>query len=477
MKIAVVHYHLDPGGVTRVIETACLAMLQAGHQPIILHGGNHTPANLPTLHIPELAYGRETQNPTHIIAAATQALGSPPDLWHIHNHSLGKNRTVSTLVRSLVESNTPLLLHLHDLAEDGRPQNAPNLHPTSSLYPFNPRTHYAFLNPRDLSIFLNAGLPTQNAHLLPNPITLPLDPTPPPTSSPPLIFYPVRGIRRKNLGEILLLATIAPHGTRFAISKAPLDPAALLIHQSWENLAQSSQLPVLFNVSDRIPPTPTAPCDFQSWANHSTHWITTSIAEGFGMAYLESASHHRPIIGRNLPHITNSLPPSIQNHLYDRLLIPADWINPQTLLDHLESSIRQTRRAWNLPPSPSSAREILSSLHHQNHLDFANLPESLQQSIILKILRENLTQHLKIQHQNQLHPASTWLAAQLEKSHPSTSLTDLSPWSPASWLHRLQPILNHLTSAPVAPPSHLDPSAILQAHLSPARFHFLQSPA
>ena len=55
--------------------------------------------------------------------AAEIGLGGKPDLWHIHNHCLGKNPSLTQAVSHLAEDGNPILLQPHDFAEDGRPSN------------------------------------------------------------------------------------------------------------------------------------------------------------------------------------------------------------------------------------------------------------------------------------------------------------------------------------------------------------------
>ena len=75
-----------------------------------------------------------------------------PDLWHIHNHSLGKNPSLTEAVALLAQSGERILLHPHDFAEDGRPGNYLSLSEVyQRAYPTGPNIHYAALNQRDRS--------------------------------------------------------------------------------------------------------------------------------------------------------------------------------------------------------------------------------------------------------------------------------------------------------------------------------------
>ena len=118
---------------------------------------------------------------TRLKETAMATLGESPDLWHIHNHSLGKNPALTEAVAILAESGENMLLHPHDFAEDGRPANYRSLQEVySRAYPTGRRIHYAALNQRDQGflahLLKNSGSPV---HLLANAVP----PSPPLQSS------------------------------------------------------------------------------------------------------------------------------------------------------------------------------------------------------------------------------------------------------------------------------------------------------
>ena len=291
MRIAIVHYHLRPGGVTGVIHTTSAALRSHGVEVAVLaddvagmgYGGTGDAAALA---------GRLRQ-------AARRALDGPPDAWIIHNPTLGKNRDLPAAIERLARDGEAMLLHIHDLAEDGRAENFANIPDPHRLHLTGARVHHAFINARDRGRFLAAGLPAARAHLLPNPVeSAPL--SPPPPFPGPLVFYPVRGIRRKNLGEVCLFAALAPPGAAFAVSCAPENPLELGVHDFWRGFAFARGLPVRFDVADRLAPAPGYPAGFQTWRAVASHWITTSVAEGFGQTAAEAAACGKPVIARQL---------------------------------------------------------------------------------------------------------------------------------------------------------------------------------
>jgi len=311
MRVAIVHYHLQPGGVTQVIRSQSRLLAREGIPHVVLAesgDGDGLPARwLAGLGYTDDAGDDDEDSLFHrMTAAATDELGAAPDIWHFHNPSLGKNRLMPGLIHRLARENHRLLLQIHDLAEDGREENFRRIPHPAGLHPDGPRIFRAFLNQRDLDIFTHAGLERGRAFLLPNSCDGVYRIAESKPSPPALVFYPVRGIRRKNLGEILLLAALSPEGTRYAISRAPLDPRWLPVHDAWRAFAIAHRLAVGFDVSGRIAPMPGGRNDFQSWIARSTHLVTTSVAEGYGMVFLEAEQWRKPLIGRALPHLPHA---------------------------------------------------------------------------------------------------------------------------------------------------------------------------
>ena len=120
---------------------------------------------------PENAVHAETLS-NEMEDVAKMALGSVPDIWHIHNHSLGKNPALPLALSKLAQKGARMLLHPHDFAEDGRPGNYKALSESYQfLYPSSSGIHYAARTHRDLS-YLQKMLEDSpsKAHLLANAI-------------------------------------------------------------------------------------------------------------------------------------------------------------------------------------------------------------------------------------------------------------------------------------------------------------------
>jgi len=490
MKVAIIHYHLQPSGVSRVIERASRELTQRSIAHVILVGKcpHDMAETLPVCVINGLAYSdapldkADAEKILDVLrATATDALGAPPDVWHFHNHSLGKNRAIPLIVSMLASQRERLLLHIHDLAEDGRPENRANLVDCPNLYPLASQIHFAFINSRDRENFIKAGLPAANAHLMPNSvynaysINRPTSKTP---NTAPLLLCPARGIRRKNIGELILLTQIAPKGTRTAITLAPENPQWLPIHERWKNFCAANQLPIDFGVVDRIAPTTSSDASFESWISHATHFVTCSVSEGFGLVFLESLAHRKPLIGRKLSHISHDIAKHGVEHakLYEKILIPADWIPHESLKRHLESSLTSLWQAWDRGPSADEIESAIASLEHDGFLDFGNLPEILQERVIRKLLNPSHHATPKVLIDGKTSPLKSWLDDAITHHHQAGAQQGLKAFSSASYGQQLVDILKLILDQQTSAAGALMPDRILESHLTAPEFHFLKSP-
>ncbi|MGE9296181.1 MAG: glycosyltransferase, partial [Puniceicoccales bacterium] len=257
MRVAVVHYHLKRGGVTRVAENAFAALQGRGVEMVALSSEPYEgDSEMPVGVVPGLAYTLANEKPDpgalwfSLKKAARDALGGEPDVWHIHNHCLGKNTAVPQVVCRLA-AEKPVLLQIHDFAEDGRPSNyaamAGQVPDLNTLYPQAAHVHYGLLNSRDMNFLSESGFASQSLHLLPNPVAVPElseeQAVVPGFEDKRLILYPTRAIRRKNVGELLLWSALADKDTAFATTLTPKNPTALPVHDRWKVFAQHQDLP------------------------------------------------------------------------------------------------------------------------------------------------------------------------------------------------------------------------------------------
>jgi hypothetical protein len=485
MNFVMVHYHLDPGGVTRVIERASYTFHAAGIPHVILAGGN--PGNHPSKpnvhYLAGLSY-QDSGNRKDAItlldrmrAVTRSHFGSAPVAWWFHNHALGKNPLVPEVVRLLADSGERLILHIHDLIENGRPHNLPRVIERGFLYPVAPRIHYVFLNSRDRNVFINAGLPGNQARLIANLTVAQQSAVGNPDAPPaPVVFYPVRGIRRKNLGELLMIALLAPTGIRFAVSRSPDNPGDRAHHDFWVRQAMLHSLPVDFAVSGRLPPPGGVDPSFESWATASTHRLTTSIEEGFGLTLFEAIADRKPVIGRRLSNIADQIPRNLTDHLYDHLLVPSSWVDSERLRRTLSHCLSSIANAWGHSFDPDFPEEVMGYLNRSDHLDFGNLPEAIQAELVTRCMDPEVQSEVLIEQSGHRVPAKLWLEEILARGTPSRGTRMREHVTADDWLESVSEILKEVEAAASTEVTWITPDRVLAPFLEAAHFHFLKSP-
>lgn len=431
MKLVILHHHLNRGGVTQVIVNHLRALNEVEDERgacrvAVIFGGRQEdwPVDLPSqlpgvelsLHVvPEIDYDSDQSvesRPDHLarqLAMAMEQAGFIPDdtVLHVHNHSLGKNVSLPGALGRLARDGWALLLHIHDFAEDFRPDSYRRLLQTvgggdpdrlcAVLYPQAANVHYAVLNGRDLQVLRSAGVPLSRLHALPNPVAEFGDLQPqskaraklqrhfPAIANGLYILYPVRAIRRKNLGEALLWAAAANGVAHIGVTKPPLNPVEHPSYRCWRELTAELSLPVVFEVGNA--PGTTFPDNVAA----ADAFITTSVAEGFGMVFLETWLADRPLVGRNLPEITaDYVDAGVNlNGLYERLAVPSEWIDWDAFRQAMQNAYQKVVADFGQPrPNDRTLRQQIDSLIEDGSVDFACLATSLQERVIRSVAND-----------------------------------------------------------------------------------------
>lgn len=407
-------------------------------------------------------------------AAAREALGGDPDIWHIHNHALGKNSAMPGVVSWLAESGESILLHMHDFAEDGRPQNyrvnQERASYAADLYPDIGSVHYGVLNARDHKIFTQAGFAAERLHLLANPVEIN---TPNHSAESKLLLetlgaerlflYPVRAVRRKNFGEMLLWAALAQDGDAFATTLGPTNQNYHAAYERWKCFAQKHELPVHFGIGEQYD------WPFETIMQSAHAILTTSIAEGFGLAYLEPWLFGKAIIGRNLPEITADFTANAieLDGLYDSLPIPCEWIRMDTLRAALSVGLTAAYAAYERTlPDDAVERALAGITPKPGYIDFGGLNESLQEAVIVHVITD---------------PQASSALPTLPVSGSESSIREnarqiSSRYSQARYAENLTKIYQSICSANRdAATQYTDPAKVLDGFLQPERFRLLRT--
>jgi hypothetical protein len=381
MRIALIHYHIKPGGVATVIKQQVHA-LKAAHEVLVLVG--EPPESSPdfdTICISGLGYDRSNgkladpyQVSLDIFNAIYARWPEGCDVLHIHNPTLAKNRVFLTILDSLQEKGMNLLLQIHDFAEDGRPNVF-----FKEKYPAN--CHYAVINTRDRDILLSAGLKPEGLHYLPNPVDA-FDGSPGKKPYKNYVLYPVRAIRRKNIGEAILLSLFFKHNASLVITQPPNSPADLKSYHDWKKFVKEKGLDVIFEAGMGH--------DFPSLVYGSNCIITTSITEGFGFSFLEPWTAGKSIWGRYLPDICRDFEDDgiRLDHLYEKLSVPLDWMDLDRFRNDWFKSVRQIPKAFDYPMEESCIKKSYELMTANELIDFGILNERYQGQILSRLLNQ-----------------------------------------------------------------------------------------
>ena len=472
LRVALVHYHLRPGGVTTVLRHAAAALAERGAACVVLAGAPPSaPAwPAPVVPVPGLDYGG-TDSPEALRAAlaraAQGALGAAPDVWYVHNHALGRNRALPGAVRLLADAGAALLLQPHDFAEDGRPAFYRDLlaaagSPASLArlaYPVGPRVHYAALTRSLAALLSRAGAPPEVVHHLPNPVLLDGPPPGPPRGHGHHL-YPTRAIRRKNLGEFLLWSAVAPACSRWAVTLAPRSAADAAPYAEWVAFARGHRLPVDFEVGAGGGRT------LAELLGDADVIHSCSVAEGFGLAFLEPWLADRPVLGRDLPEVTADFRVAgvHLDHLYARLDVPLGWAGGRdAFAGALAAGLRDARAAYGRATAPADVAAAFDAAVRGDAVDFGCLDEPLQQRVIRHLLDA---------------PADWHAAAPAAVSAPAIEANRLaisSAFGAAACGDRLLAACHAAAGARSGPCASLDGKFLLDHFLQPQRFRLLRS--
>lgn len=329
MHIVIAHSHLNPGGVTRIIDSQIKSLpneditLLVGHcedpKPYEEAGVDIQISGLMNYLEKRKYEDKEVMVKLHQVYNSIRRRLTDKSILHIHNLNLGKNPIVTYAVYLLAKEGLRVVNHAHDFAED-RPANYQFLKEILNenfgqrveevLYPKIKRYHYAVLNSFDFERLQSYGIPKERITWLPNPVSLPgviktgskqeskvqvceqlgLD------TGKILVSYPVRVIERKNIGELILLSLLFQDKVNFLVTQAPKNPEEVKKYQKWKQFCSEMDIPLVFEAGTKV--------DFESILHGSDFCISTSYKEGFGMVYLEPWLMNTPVVGRDIETIT-----------------------------------------------------------------------------------------------------------------------------------------------------------------------------
>ncbi len=341
MQVIIAHSHLNPGGVTRIIESQVKCLADYDVTVVAGNCGENYPAFSgktkcisfgPLNYLEHKKYSESSlRKKLQETKGFLETILKKDAILHVHNLNLGKNPVTTYAVFLLTKEGYTVFNHAHDFAED-RPANYQFLKEiiegnfneklSEVLYPDLPNYHFGVLNSFDFDRLVSYGVAKERIEWLPNPVEFRVSKNVPNKKVAKkgicsdllldekklLVTYPVRVIHRKNIGEFLLLSVLFQETANFCVTQPPLNPEEIKLYQKWLDFCGKKKIPVVFEAGKKV--------DFETLLTASDFCISTSYKEGFGMVYVEPWLADTPVVGRNIRYIT-------RDFVHDGLILPA----------------------------------------------------------------------------------------------------------------------------------------------------------
>jgi hypothetical protein len=186
-----------------------------------------------------------------------------------------------------------------------------------------------------------------------------------------------------------------------AVTLPPLNPVERVVYDRFVDLSRRLQLPCLFDVGAA------GNLSFLENLAAADQILTTSVAEGFGMVFLEAWLVDRPLIGRDLPDITRDfVARDVRfDYLRQELLLPVDWIGRDRLQKMLTGVFRQVLSDYGRPADAADRRLADGPGWLDAELiDFGRLDFHLQAGVIERVSSDR-------QQLRQLRQANPWVTS------------------------------------------------------------------
>jgi hypothetical protein len=389
VNIVFIHYHLKTGGVTTCLKHQVEALKNDCNLGVITGEMAQTAFPAKVIHIPQLAYSANYHHsfePEDVASAVVKAIEShfngPCDVVHVHNPILAKNKKFLKILKALQKRSLSLLLQIHDFAEDGRPRAY-----FTEDYPAD--CHYSVVNSRDYRILLKSGLKKQGLHQIFNTVYRPDNPYPSAVSDDdPYVVYPIRAIRRKNIGEAILLSLFFRDNETLVITLPPNSQTDIESYEDWKAFVSDYHLRVEFDRGLNHP--------YETIVASARYVLTTSIMEGFGFSFLEPWLFDKLVCGRKLSDICTDFEANgvSFDHMYTALYVPVGWFEVGDFYKKWNRTIQRTANQFGFVIDNHQIQNTFASLTADGTIDFRLLDEGFQKQVISRLVNHNSSVHV-----------------------------------------------------------------------------------
>lgn len=321
VRLAILHYHLRTGGVATVIRNAQRAL--AGKLDVTV--------------LADFGYDeRPARSRAEFLAGANLLAGQlhkrlrGVDVLHTHNIGLGKHPRLTYAVKLLARrSRINVINQVHDFPEDDRPAQLHALRYCTGkrddafwrgmCYYDAPNVLWVTLTTHDAGKLASRGVPPQKIHVLPNPVDDSFFTKPPPPRAEwqevktrlaafarahrfpfdprkRILLSPMKVMVRKNNEEAVEIVRQLKN-YQLVVSLDASSATDRAYSERLKKWIRRDKLPVVIGFGVELEsPLPLF---------HLAHAIvTTSKVEGFGYTFVEGWLCGKPVIGRDIPEVT-----------------------------------------------------------------------------------------------------------------------------------------------------------------------------
>jgi hypothetical protein len=381
-------------------------------------------------------------------------LGPPANdaIVHVHNPTIRKNSALLPALSVLAARGYALVCHVHDLAEDWRPD-------VYCQGPYPEPATWTCINQRDVRNLKAAG--AGQVFFLPNaafggrPGNVGSEEKYGIEGGPAgdLILYPVRGIRRKNLGEAVLLSLFLPSGLSLGVTLPPNNPKDLPYYNGWKAAVSAFNAPVGFELG--------LTAELDELYRQARAVASTSIKEGFGLSFLEPLSRGRMVLGRRLPAVVDDFEDSGLQFpgLYRHITVPDGLFDLDTFLHRAKQVVMAAAGKYGLDGA-SLAETVAGSF--AGNPDFGRLDEIAQAETLSRLDADTGARIAFL-------AANPFLESWWEPQGAPVAPEALKPWSEDSYGARLAALYQAVKDTGGGSPP--DKAALLALYLNPEGFH------
>lgn len=283
-----------------------------------------------------------------------------------------------------------MVLQIHDFPECSRYEYVEQLknYIDGSLYPVQDSIRYAVINSRDRKILTAAGIPEDSVFLLDNPVEEeePLngndeayirldkfftDSQETYLPGKPILIYPVRTIRRKNVLEAGFLTKLLSFQANLFVTLPGISETEKTYSQTVEKAFADGLIKGVFGSG---PKGEKAGFGFKEQIKASSAVISSSVQEGFGYLYVNALQWGKPLLARYLDILDGMMEvfADTGSLFYSNINVPLTEMEKEDLKKSYGMKIKSLERF--LPDIAIAALEDqINTLLKKEHIDFSFL--------------------------------------------------------------------------------------------------------